>query len=48
MLPARHDDDDDDEISTHRGEHIYCHPQTILFYPNSSVWLDMQDASSSD
>ena len=32
------------------GEHIYiyCHPQTVSFYQNSSMWLDTQDARSRD
>ena len=25
-----------------------CHPQTVLFYQNSSEWLDTQDARSQD
>ena len=27
---------------------IYCHPQTVSLYHNSSVWLDTKDASSWD
>ena len=26
--------------------YIYCYPQTVLLYHNSSVWLDTLDASS--
>ena len=28
--------------------YIVIHRQTVLFYQNSSVWLDMQDARSRD
>ena len=28
--------------------YIYCHPQTVLLYHNSSVWLDLRNASSRD
>ena len=28
--------------------YIVIHRQTVLFYQNSSVWLDMQDARSQD
>ena len=28
--------------------YIYCYPQTVSLYHNSSVWLDREDASSWD